>query len=233
MCWYSNQTKLGLLARLMLLTFHWHYMSLVWSGVKMYGLKILPDFKIIASGETVIQKHIFTLIHETISKLKLKLTCHHINHRHISFNIKSIPVHPLLWMNVVLDFICMIFAEPWSTKRKRKIQNDDVCLRRDSNQRALALQCDTLTTRLSGQITTCYQNLYSTFRSILQEICVVCKWYIENQNKRTLFTYSFVIDTIQIRVDLYKRRNLLCLKCQWLYIICILFQLLLSILSAS
>ena len=41
----------------------------------------------------------------------LKLTCHHLNRRHICFNIKSIPVHPLLWMNVMLDFIYMVFAE--------------------------------------------------------------------------------------------------------------------------
>ena len=40
----------------------------------------------------------------------LKLTCHHINRRHFCFNIKSIFVHPLLWMNVMLDFICMVFA---------------------------------------------------------------------------------------------------------------------------
>ena len=40
----------------------------------------------------------------------LKLTCRHINRRHICFNIKSISVHPLLWMNVMLDFICMVFA---------------------------------------------------------------------------------------------------------------------------
>ena len=41
------------------------------------------------------------------------------------FNIKSISVHPLLWMNVMLDFICMVFAELSSTGYKRKIQNDD------------------------------------------------------------------------------------------------------------
>ena len=40
----------------------------------------------------------------------LKLTCRHINRRHICFNIKSISVHPLLWMNVMPDFICMAFA---------------------------------------------------------------------------------------------------------------------------
>ena len=45
-----------------------------------------------------------------ISKGSLKLTCHHINRRHFCFNIKSISVHPLLWMNVMLDFICMVFA---------------------------------------------------------------------------------------------------------------------------
>ena len=32
--------------------------------------------------------------------------------------------------------------------------------------------------------------------TILQELCIVCKGYIENKNKRTLFIYSFVIDTI-------------------------------------
>ena len=39
-----------------------------------------------------------------------------------------------------------VFAEIWSTESKRKIKNDDVCLRRDSNQRPLAIQRDTLTT---------------------------------------------------------------------------------------
>ena len=47
----------------------------------------------------------------------LKLTCHHINRRHFCFNIKSISVHPLLWMNVMLDFICMVFAGMWTTFR--------------------------------------------------------------------------------------------------------------------
>ena len=55
---------------------------------------------------------------------------------------KSISVHPLLWMNVILDFICMVFAELLSTGYKRisKIQNYVVCLRRESNQRPLTLQ---------------------------------------------------------------------------------------------
>ena len=41
---------------------------------------------------------------------------------------------------------------------------------------------------------------------ILQDLCIVCKGYVKNKNKRTLFTYSFVIDTIKIQDDLYKRR---------------------------
>ena len=34
----------------------------------------------------------------------------------------------------------------------------------------------------------------------LQELCIVCKGYVENQNKRTLLTYSFVIDTIKYKM---------------------------------
>ena len=49
--------------------------------------------------------------------LALKLTCHHINRRHFCFNIKSISVHPLLWKNVMLDFICMVFDGMWTTFR--------------------------------------------------------------------------------------------------------------------
>ena len=50
-------------------------------------------------------------------KWQLKLTCRHINRRHICFNIKSISVHPLLWMNVMLGFICMFFVGMWTTFR--------------------------------------------------------------------------------------------------------------------
>ena len=56
----------------------------------------------------------------------LKLTCHHINRRHICFNIKSISVDPLFWMDVMLDFFCMVFAELLSSGYKRKLQNDNV-----------------------------------------------------------------------------------------------------------
>ena len=46
-----------------------------------------------------------------------------------------------------------------------------------------------------------YRHVVRTFtvlfdQTILQELCLVCKGYIENKNKRILFTYSFVIDTI-------------------------------------
>ena len=96
-------------------------------------------------------------------QLMLKLTCRHINRRHICFNIKSISVNPLLWMNVMLDFICMVFAGMLTMFRQRKFQNDNVCLRRESNPRSLAFQRVPLTTRLSGEISTCCQNFYSTF----------------------------------------------------------------------
>ena len=38
------------------------------------------------------------------------------------FDIKSISLLPLLWMNVKLDFICIGFDEPGATGSKRKIQ---------------------------------------------------------------------------------------------------------------
>ena len=37
---------------------------------------------------------------------------------------------------------------------------------------------------------------YFFYQTILQELCIVCKGYLENKNKRTLFPNSFVIDTI-------------------------------------
>ena len=62
----------------------------------------------------------------------------------------------LLWMNVILDFMCMVFAELLVTGSKRKIQNENMSFRRKSNQRPLAFQRAGLTTRLSGRLTTCY-----------------------------------------------------------------------------
>ena len=40
----------------------------------------------------------------------LKLTCRHINRRHICLIIKSISVHPLLWMNVMPWFHLVWFS---------------------------------------------------------------------------------------------------------------------------
>ena len=56
----------------------------------------------------------------------LKLTFRHINRRHICLNIKSIIVHPMLWMNVMLDFICIclrraVIKGKWAQKSKRII----------------------------------------------------------------------------------------------------------------
>ena len=78
----------------------------------------------------------------------LKLTRPYINRRHIFFNIYSFSVQPLLWTNVMLDFICIDFVELSATESKRKIQNQIVCLRGESNLRPLAFQRVTLTTRL-------------------------------------------------------------------------------------
>ena len=50
----------------------------------------------------------------------------------------------------MLDFICIGFAELWATESKRKIQKENKCLRRESNQQPLAFQRAALTTRKSG-----------------------------------------------------------------------------------
>ena len=42
-------------------------------------------------------------------------------------------MHILLWMNVMLDFICTGFAELWGMGRERKIQNENICLQLDLN----------------------------------------------------------------------------------------------------
>ena len=57
----------------------------------------------------------------------LKLTCHHINRRHICFNIKSISVHPLLW--VLFNSSCIQesikesppFQEGWQGRFKQHL----------------------------------------------------------------------------------------------------------------
>ena len=43
---------------------------------------------------------------------------------------------------VMCDFICMGSAELWETGNKWKIQNENICLRRESNQWPLAFQMD-------------------------------------------------------------------------------------------
>ena len=46
---------------------------------------------------------------------------------------------------------------------KRKVQNENMCLRRESNQRPLAFQRVALTTWLSGQLTTGCKNFCGIF----------------------------------------------------------------------
>ena len=71
----------------------------------------------LGKGQETNETHVTSSLKIYISRSCLKLTCRHINRRHICFNIKSISVHPLLWMNVMLDFICMVFAGMWTTFR--------------------------------------------------------------------------------------------------------------------
>ena len=53
-------------------------------------------------------------------------------------------MHLLLLMNVVLHFISMSFAQLWETGNWRKIQNENICLHRESNLRLLAFQSGAL-----------------------------------------------------------------------------------------
>ena len=68
----------------------------------------------ISGFESNTNTHLNSLLNLRDLAVSLKLTCRHINCRHICFNIKSIHVHSLLWMNAMLDFICMVFAEMWT-----------------------------------------------------------------------------------------------------------------------
>ena len=65
-------------------------------------------------------------VHWTPLKVKLKLTSRHINRHHICFNIKSFSVNPLLWMNVILDFICIGFSK-WKYVSPRGIEHATPC----------------------------------------------------------------------------------------------------------
>ena len=42
-------------------------------------------------------------------------------------------MHLLLWMNDMLDLICMGFAELYGTGRDRTIQNENICRQWDLN----------------------------------------------------------------------------------------------------
>ena len=75
----------------------------------------------------------------------------------------SLSTHYSRWMSCLIDFICMVFAELLSTGYKRKIQTDNVCICRESNQPPLAYPNVALSTRVSGLLTTYELNLYSTY----------------------------------------------------------------------
>ena len=49
-------------------------------------------------------------------------------------------MQPLLWMDVMLSFICMGFPKVCGTESKRKIQNENNSFHRESNQPPLAFQ---------------------------------------------------------------------------------------------
>ena len=49
---------------------------------------------------------------------------------------------------------------------------------------------------------------------ILQELCIVCEGYIENKNKRTLFTYSLGDLYHLNRRFFIQKKNFLCLRSQ-------------------
>ena len=60
-------------------------------------------------------------------------------------------MHTLLWMNVMLNFMFMNFAELWTTVSKRKIQNENIWLHRESNQGPSLSSVAPLTIRLRWQ----------------------------------------------------------------------------------
>ena len=111
-------------------------------------------------------------------------------------------------MNFMLYFIYMVFAEMWTTFRKRKIQNDNVCLRRESNQRPLTFQRAPLTTRLSTVRLLLKLLQYFFTRRYYKKYVLVSKGYIENKSLRPLITYSFMIDTkYQLNTKWFIKKN--------------------------
>ena len=91
-----------------------------------------------------------------------KLICCHINRRHIFlvFNL-SLCNHNSGWISCLISFI---YGFRRAVRNgKRKVQNENMCLRRESNQRPLAFQRVALTTWLSGQLTTGCKNFCGIF----------------------------------------------------------------------
>ena len=57
-----------------------------------------------------------------------------------SLNIISTSMHLLLWMNIMLDFICTAFAEVLWMGGQWTNQNENICIHRESNKQPLTLQ---------------------------------------------------------------------------------------------
>ena len=91
-----------------------------------------------------------------------KLICCNINRRHIFLVLNlSLCNHNSGWMPCLISFI---YGFRRAVRNgKRKVQNENMCLRRESNQRPLAFQRVALTTWLSGQLTTGCKNFCGIF----------------------------------------------------------------------
>ena len=65
-------------------------------------------------------------------------------HSHAVIFIIPISIHLKLWMNVTLDSNCMVFAQLGGIGSKPKFQNENICLKRDSNKQLLTQTADAL-----------------------------------------------------------------------------------------
>ena len=103
----------------------------------IYDLTLLLDLFGNSEGiKLLIWTVIFCLAFTAPAKWRVELWAKIGHYRNRCF----ISLHPLLWMNVVLDFICMGFVELRATGNKQKIKNGNICIHRESNWRPLAFQ---------------------------------------------------------------------------------------------
>ena len=118
--------------------------------------------------------------------LSLKLTCHQINRSHICLNIKCISVQPLLWMHVMLDFMCMVFAELLSTGYEWKIQKSTMYA--SCGNRTSDLLLSSVSLLPLGYWRHVNKNLQYLFTLRYYKNSVWCaKGYIENKNTKIVY----------------------------------------------